>query len=239
MLALSHVILHVGFCGAIARTPAGTSVALRVHLADRAGRTQVDRVYRFERGDEAEAIVEFDSAFGSYRIDLAHRNIAARRPIICSLSPATTAASPKSSPMRRRRCSRHPSCSPARRRSRFSTCSRRSCSSIRARRRATSRCRSRCRATSPSRTTKTPITSGSTPIRRPHRRSQQLALRLRTPTHQYHYVRVPIPFPVPRTGWPSSVHPQRDRGHGRRTRRRADQHAALSEVVAHLGGITQ
>ena len=71
MLALSHVILHVGFCGAIARAPSDTTVALRVHLADRAGRTQVERVYRVQRGDESEAIVELDSAFGTYRLDVA------------------------------------------------------------------------------------------------------------------------------------------------------------------------
>lgn len=34
---------------------------------------------------------------------------------------------------------------------------------------------------------------------------QTLALRLRTPTHQYHYVRLPVPFPVPWSGWPQSI----------------------------------
>ena len=71
MLALAHIILHVGFCGAIARAPAGTSIALRVRLTDRIGRQQVDKVFRFERGDDQEAIVEFDNAFGLYRLDLA------------------------------------------------------------------------------------------------------------------------------------------------------------------------
>ncbi len=71
MLALSHVILHVGFCGAIARAPADTTVALRVHLSDRTGRLQTDHMFRVERGDENGAIVEFDNAFGLYRIDVA------------------------------------------------------------------------------------------------------------------------------------------------------------------------
>ena len=75
MLALSHVILHVGLCGSIARAPANATIALRLRLTDRVGRRMLDRVYHFERGDEAESIVEFDSAFGMYRIDLAHREV--------------------------------------------------------------------------------------------------------------------------------------------------------------------
>ena len=68
VLALSHVILHLGFCSAIARVAPTTTVALHVRMADRIGRVQVDRVYRVERGDEAEAVVEFDSAFGIYSL---------------------------------------------------------------------------------------------------------------------------------------------------------------------------
>jgi len=71
MLPLAHVVLHVGFCSAIGRAPSGTSIALRVHVADRIGRAQVDRTFRVERGDDPEAIVEFDSAFGIYRLDVA------------------------------------------------------------------------------------------------------------------------------------------------------------------------
>ena len=71
MLPLAHVVLHVGFCSAIGRAPSGTPIALRVHLADRIGRAQVDRTFRVERGDDPEAIIEFDSAFGIYRLDVA------------------------------------------------------------------------------------------------------------------------------------------------------------------------
>jgi hypothetical protein len=70
MLGLSHVVLQVSFCGAIARAAPNASVALHVHVVDRIGRTQVDRVYRIERGDDSKAIVEFDSAFGIYRLDV-------------------------------------------------------------------------------------------------------------------------------------------------------------------------
>ena len=70
MLALAHLIMHIGFCGAIARAAPGTPVELRVHLSDRTGRLQVNRVFRIERGDEDEAIVELDSAFGIYALDV-------------------------------------------------------------------------------------------------------------------------------------------------------------------------
>ena len=97
MLALSHVILHVGLCGSIARAPANATIGLRLRLTDRAGRRMLDRVYHFERGDEAESIVEFDSSFGMYRIDLATESTAARPATICSSSPVTIARSPNPS----------------------------------------------------------------------------------------------------------------------------------------------
>ncbi len=42
------------------------------------------------------------------------------------------------------------------------------------------------------------------PSRQPD--TELLALRLQTPTHQHHYVRIPLPFPAPPTRWPSSIH---------------------------------
>ena len=68
MLALSHVVLHIGFCNAIAQASPTTTVALHVRLTDRRGTPQVDRVFRVTRGDEGEGIVEFDSAFGIYSL---------------------------------------------------------------------------------------------------------------------------------------------------------------------------
>jgi hypothetical protein len=43
---------------------------VRVRLVDRAERAQVDRVFSVERPDGAEAIVEFDTAPGFYRLDV-------------------------------------------------------------------------------------------------------------------------------------------------------------------------
>ena len=68
MLALSHVVLHIGFCNAIAQASPTTTVAFHVRLTDRRGTPQVDRVFRVSRGDEGEGIVEFDSAFGIYSL---------------------------------------------------------------------------------------------------------------------------------------------------------------------------
>src|SRR5579863_6630264 len=68
MPALAHVVLQVGFCGAIARASSNATVAVRVRLTDRIGRTEVDRTYRVERDDDDKAVVEFDSPFGVHKI---------------------------------------------------------------------------------------------------------------------------------------------------------------------------
>ena len=173
---------------------------------DRIGRQQVDRVFHVERGDEGEAVVEFDSSFGIYRLDLAAPKYRCTATdylfFIAGHDRSVSREAERSHPARRprRRC-----CSRARRRNRFFTCSPPSFSSTRARSHATSRFPLRCRRRSSSRTTRTVTTPGSTPMLRRRAGSQQFTLRLRTPTHQYHYVRVPIPFPMPWTGWPQSV----------------------------------
>ena len=41
-----------------------------MRVTDRIGRRRIDRVYRVDRGDETEAVVEFDSAFGIYSLDV-------------------------------------------------------------------------------------------------------------------------------------------------------------------------
>src|SRR6516164_4365895 len=69
-MGLAHVILHIGFCAAIARPAPQTTIAVRVRLVDRSTRTNFDRTFTVERGDESEAVVEFDSAFGIRRLDV-------------------------------------------------------------------------------------------------------------------------------------------------------------------------
>jgi hypothetical protein len=204
MLGLSHVILQVGFCSAIARTAPNTSVALHVRVTDRIGRPQVDRVYRVERGDDPKAIMEFDSAFGIYRlaIDAPKYGCSATdylyfigdhdRSITENLSDRPT---PPTQPTL------------------LSGTAPQSFLYVQ-----------------PTFVLfdKRAVACGK-PIAQPLNSHivvendqdayyawfyndvenagvpQQLALRLRTPTHQFHYVRIPVAFPIPWGGWPSSI----------------------------------
>ena len=70
MIGFAHVVLHLGLCNAIARVAPETSVAVRVRAINRIGDAQVDRVFHFERGEDSQKLVEFDSAQGVYRIDV-------------------------------------------------------------------------------------------------------------------------------------------------------------------------
>ncbi len=205
MLGLSHVILHVGFCNAIARVAPGTTVALRVHLADRIGRPQVDRLYRFQRGDDPAAIVEFDSAFGIYRLDVEapkyHCSLTDYLFFISGLDRSVTVSlsdgrPPPPTPML------------------LSGTAPQSFLYVQPTfvlfdKNAVA-CDKPIAAPLQSRLVvendqdsyyawlySDPSSSTGGP--------QQLALRLKTPTHQYHYVRIPVPFPMPWSGWPNSI----------------------------------
>lgn len=205
MLAPAHVILHLGLCSAIARVPDTTQVAVRVRLTDRIGRTELDKVYRFDRGDEMEGIVELDSAFGIWRLDAVAPKyhcgatqylffIAGHdRSISIALQPQT--APPLPMPML------------------LSGAAPQSFLYVQPtfvlfdKNQAV--CDKPIPAQQPAQITVEndqdayyawlyhDPSAGYAP--------QQLALRLRTPTHQYHYVRVPIPFPIPLSGWPQSI----------------------------------
>src|SRR5579863_8739075 len=70
VLPAAHVILHVGFCNAILRAAPQTTIALRVRVSDRLGHPSLNRVYRVDRGDESEAVVEFDNPFGMYALQI-------------------------------------------------------------------------------------------------------------------------------------------------------------------------
>lgn len=204
MLALSHVVLHVGLCGAIARAAPTATIALRVRLTDRIGRPQVDRVYRVQRGDDPAVIVEFDSSFGIFRLDVdapkygcsttdylffidGHdRNLSetlSNRPELPPQPVLLSGTAPQSflyvQPT-------------------FVLFDK--------------------RAVACNKPIADPLSSHIVVendqdayyawfYTEPANAAipQQLALRLRTPTHQYHYVRIPIPFPIPWGGWPASI----------------------------------
>lgn len=205
VLSPAHVILHVAFCNAIARVAPETTIALRIRLADRIGRTQVDRVYRVERGSEDQAIVEFDSAFGIYSLAVEapkYRCAASdylffiegqNRSIAEKLSDPPAPSPPK--PVL------------------LSGTAPQSFLYVTPTFVLFDKTQATCNKPIP-----TSLTTNATvendqdsyyvwlyPDPSAALGSQQLVLRLRTPTHQYHYVRVPIPFPIPWTGWPTSI----------------------------------
>jgi hypothetical protein len=204
MLALSHVVLHIGFCNAIARASPATTVAFHVRLTDRRGTPQFDRVFRVTRGDEAEGIVEFDSAFGIYSLvvdapkyrctaadylyfiaghdrsvteKLADGGAPPARPILVSGSAPQSFLYVAPTFV------------------------------------LFDKSQTACNKPLPAALTmnvnvendQDAFYASLYPDSSAAPNSQQLALRLRTPTHQYHYVRLPVPFPVPWAGWPTSI----------------------------------
>jgi hypothetical protein len=205
VLALSHVILHVGFCSAIARAAPTSVVALHVRMTDRIGRAQVDRIYRVDRGDEAEAIVEFDSAFGMYALavdapkyrcsvsDYLFFIAGHDRSVTEKLADAPAPLPPR--PVL------------------LSGTAPQSFLYVAPTFVVFDKSQIACNKPLPEPLSTNIIVENDQdgyyaslyPDASAAAGSQQLALRLRTPTHQYHYVRIPIRFPVPWTGWPESI----------------------------------
>ena len=204
MLPLAHVVLHVGFCSAIGRAPSGTSIALRVHVADRIGRAQVDRTFRVERGDDPEAIVEFDSAFGIYRLDVAAPKYGcATTDYLFFISGHNRSVSeklfdpPQPSPPRPVLLSGTAPQSFLYVQPTFVLFDK---STVDCGKPIPQPLQSDISVENDQDAyyaTFTSVSGSGGP--------QLLALRLRTTTHQYHYVRLPIPFPVPWGGWPTSI----------------------------------
>jgi hypothetical protein len=70
-MALEHIVMHVALCKAVARLAPRTTVAMRVVVTDKSGRSEVDRSVQFQRGTAGNTPFEFDSSWGVYRIDVA------------------------------------------------------------------------------------------------------------------------------------------------------------------------
>lgn len=70
MVGVSHVILHLGLCGAMSRVSPQTTLATRVRVIDRIGRPQLDQTFKISRGQTDEKIVSFDMARGVYYIQI-------------------------------------------------------------------------------------------------------------------------------------------------------------------------
>lgn len=205
MMAPAHVILHVGYCNAIARAAAETTIALRVRVTDRAGRVQVDRVYRVERGDEAEAVVEFDNAFGIYAIDVgAPKYRCSASDYLFFIAGINRSVTEKL---------QDAPAPPASRPVLLSGTAPQSFLYVAPTFVLFDKSQVACNKPLPQPIPTNVVVENdqdgyytwlyADPSAGPN--SQQLTLRLRTPTHQYHYVRVPIPFPIPWGGWPQSI----------------------------------
>jgi hypothetical protein len=204
VLPLAHVILHAAFCGAIARAPAGAPIALRVHVTDRLGRTQIDRVYRIARGDDPEAIVEFDSSFGTFRLDLSTAKYR------CSASDYVFFIAGHDRSITEN-LNDEPGAAPTMP-VLLSGTAPQSFLYVQPTFMLFDKSTVACNKPLPQ-----PL---ATNVRVENDQDayyawlydssssaapQQLTLRLRTPTHQYHYVRVPVPLPLPWGGWPQSI----------------------------------
>jgi hypothetical protein len=201
---LAHVVLHVGLCRAIERVAAATTIPLHVSLADRVGHVKVDRVFRVERGDEAEAIVEFDSAFGIYELQIAapkYRCGASDylffidghdRSVNENLADSSQPPSPRPILLSGTAPQSFLYVAPT-----FVLFDKKAVA-----------CNKPIAAPLPETITVendqdayyaslSAGPAGSAP--------EQLALRLRTATHRYHYVRIPFTYPAPWSGWPESI----------------------------------
>ncbi|MEO6835654.1 MAG: hypothetical protein ABI231_07100 [Candidatus Tumulicola sp.] len=206
MIGLSHAILHVGLCAAIARAKPETTIAMRVALLDRRKTPRVDRIFRFERGDDDNPkVAEFDVPQGTYRLDVSVPKYGCAATDYLTFLPdhirsinetLTTGPAPLVEPLLMEGASPQSFLYVAP-------------TFVLLDKNATG-CNKPVGDLVPSHVVvendqdayyawlySDPATAGPTPV--------QLALRLKTPTHQYHYVRVPIPFPMPWGGWPSNV----------------------------------
>jgi hypothetical protein len=205
MLPAAHVILHLSFCSHVARLGPETTVPIRVRLADRTGRVQLDRTYRVERGDGSEAVVEFDGNYGIYRLDVAVPKYGCSASDFLTFIPGHTRSvteqldvSPPSPEVPDILSGTAPQ------------------SMLYANPTFVLFDKS---AVACGRPIAAPLPSHITvendqdayyawlynddTRRAPD--SEVLALRLQTPTHQHHYVRIPIPFPMPAKVWPNSI----------------------------------
>jgi hypothetical protein len=65
---LSHVVLHVSLCNAVARAALARNVPLQVRVTDKLNRPQVEQAFQVEPGTGDKARYEIDLPFGTYRL---------------------------------------------------------------------------------------------------------------------------------------------------------------------------
>ncbi len=205
-MALSHVILHVGLCSAIARASDSTRFNLQLRLVDLRGNVRVARGFRLERGDDdAPKIVEFDIAPGTWGLSAAVPQYG------CSVSDFITILDGHDRSVNETLASGAP---PPPKSMLVSGSSPQSFLYVNPTfvllNKNTSACDKPAVNFVPLQVNVendqdayyAALDINPSEISGP----VQLALRLKTPTHQYHYIRVPLAFPPPWGGWPEMVH---------------------------------
>jgi hypothetical protein len=68
LLALSHLILNLTLCSAIAKLPAGTPIPVHVQMWYRVGGSELDKVIPLQRQTVGTGVVEFDMPRSTYRM---------------------------------------------------------------------------------------------------------------------------------------------------------------------------
>jgi hypothetical protein len=205
-MALSHVILHVGLCSAIARASESTRFNLQLRLFDLRGNVRLTHGFRIERGDDdAPKIVEFDIAPGTYGLSAIAPQYG------CSVADFITILDGHDRSVNETLAS---GASPPPKTVLFSGSSPQSFLYVNPTfvllNKSTNACDKPAVDFVPLQVSvendqdayyaalDTNPGAISGPV--------QLALRLKTPTHQYHYIRVPFAFPPPWGGFPETVH---------------------------------
>jgi hypothetical protein len=205
-MALSHVILHVGLCSAIARASESARFNLQLRLVDLRGNVRLARGYRIERGDDdTPKIVEFDMPPGAYGLSAVVAQYG------CSASDFITILDGHDRGVNETLAS---GASPPPKTVLFSGSSPQSFLYVNPTfvllNKNTNACDKPAVDFVPLQVNVendqdayyAALDANPSGISGP----VQLALRLKTPTHQYHYIRVPIPFPPPWGGFPEMVH---------------------------------
>jgi hypothetical protein len=70
MIAMSHIILHLGLCGAVLKRPPDTSVAIHVRVVDHGNSTHVNQTFQIVRDYAPTTTVAFDVYQGEYAMEI-------------------------------------------------------------------------------------------------------------------------------------------------------------------------
>ena len=70
MIPGAHIVLHLGLCSAMLRTPAGTAMTVHVKTIDKTRHAHVNQDFTFKRYGSESGEIEFDSPQGLYQMQI-------------------------------------------------------------------------------------------------------------------------------------------------------------------------